>query len=165
VPSPSTPSQPPQTQPSSDRKPPIKQEQEHFAERTHLRHETQIFSPTSLSNPNAAQPSSVLHNPGQITHPNMDMSSPGSKANWQHQLCECSSDVSTCLLGFTCPCILYSRTSYRLNAKDKHQDPTDLLGFKKMNPRCLLFTGTVFCGLHCTSLFPGCLLWLTSILR
>lgn len=51
-----------------------------------------------------------------------------------------------------CPCILYSRTSYRLNAKDKHHDPTDLLGFEKVNLRCLLSAGTMFCGLHCTFL-------------
>jgi len=145
-------SHPQKTQPSSDRKRPIPLEQEPVAKKVPPRQGTQIFSPTSLPNPNVAQPSSAPHIPGQVAHPNMNMASPGSKAQWQHQLCECSSDVSTCLLGFTCPCIVYSRTSYRLNAKDAHRDPTDLLGFEKLNPRCLLFTGTVFCGLHCTSL-------------
>ena len=152
APSSSTPSQLPRALLSSDQKPPVHQAQEAVTITRPLRQDTQIFSPSSLSSPNAAQPSSGPHNPGQITHPNMDMSSPGSKALWQHQLCECSSDVSTCLLGFTCPCILSSRTSYRLNAKDKHHDPTDLLGFEKVNTRCLLFAGTVFCCLHCTFL-------------
>ncbi len=154
TPSSSTPSQLPQALLSSDQKPPIHQGQEAVTKMTPLRQDTQIFSPSSLSSPNAAQPSSAPHNPGQITHPNMDMRSPGSKALWQHQLCECSSDMSTCLLGFTCPCILSSRTSYRINAKDKHHDPTDLLGFENVNTRCLLFAGTMFCCLHCTFVHP-----------
>lgn len=116
---------------------------------------TQIYSPTSLQNPQLGfNPSAAAHKPGQISHPNMDMSAPGSKAQWYHHLCECSTDMGTCLEGFFCPCTVYGRTSYRLNAKSDHKDATDLLGFERVNSRCLLFTATMFCGLHC-KLIPG----------
>lgn len=117
----------------------------------------QIYSPTSLQNPHStafANPNTASHRPGQISHPNMNLAIPGVKAQWYHQLCECSSDMGTCLEGVFCPCMLYSRTSYRLNAKAERRDPTDLLGFERLNSRCLLFAGTVFCGLHCRFCLP-----------
>lgn len=116
---------------------------------------TQIYSPTSLQNPQVAfNPSTAAHRPGQISHPNMSMTA-GNKLQWYHHLCECSTDMGTCFEGCFCPCMVYGRTSYRLNTKADHKDATDLLGFEKVNSRCLLFTGAIFCGLHCKCFVLG----------
>ncbi|KAF2137452.1 uncharacterized protein K452DRAFT_301855 [Aplosporella prunicola CBS 121167] len=88
-----------------------------------------IFSPDAAAGPNGQLTHS--HQPGQIAHPNMDLSgSSGSKHEWKHSLCEpCSGDVGTCLSGVFCPCVVYGKTSYRLNLKSEKKDPTDLLGW------------------------------------
>ena len=113
---------------------------------------TQIFSPTSLQNLRSGHnnPPPSSHRPGQISHPNMALSAGTAAPAWNHSLCECSADVGTCLEGVFCPCMLDGRTSYRLDAKERHRDPTDMLGFERCNTRCVIFSGTLCCGLHCT---------------
>ncbi|KAF2468881.1 PLAC8-domain-containing protein [Lindgomyces ingoldianus] len=107
-----------------------------------------IFSPDAATGPNGLD--FALHQPGQIAHPNMDLSTKGSSHEWKHSLCECSGDISTCLTGIFCPCILYGRTSYRLSQKSDKKDPTDMLGYKSTNGHCILMG--VACGLQW--LFP-----------
>ncbi|KAF2264843.1 PLAC8-domain-containing protein [Lojkania enalia] len=101
-----------------------------------------VFSPDSAHGPNGLD--YALHQPGQITHPNMDLSPKGASREWKHSLCSCSGDISTCLTGLFCPCILYGRTSYRLNQKSSKKDPTDMLGYKSTNGHCLVMG--VSCG-------------------
>lgn len=101
-----------------------------------------VFSPDSAHGPNGLD--FALHQPGQITHPNMDFSPSGTTHSWKHALCSCNSDISTCLTGFFCPCILYGRTSYRLSQKSSKQDPTDLLSYKATNGHCVMMA--LSCG-------------------
>ena len=100
-----------------------------------------VFSPDSAHGPNGLD--FALHQPGQITHPNMDLSANGSSHEWKHSLCECS-DVSTCLTGLFCPCILYGRTSYRLSQRSAKKDPTEMLSYKTANGHCMVMG--VACG-------------------
>jgi hypothetical protein len=65
---------------------------------------------------------------------------------WEHGLCECSGDIGTCCLGVWCPCVLYSRTKYRLRQRSDQRDPTDLLGWKSTDSSSMLFC--VACGLQ-----------------
>ncbi|KAF2681749.1 PLAC8-domain-containing protein [Lentithecium fluviatile CBS 122367] len=101
-----------------------------------------IFSPDSAHGPNGLDFS--LHQPGQIAHPNMDLSASGTTHSWKHSLCTCTPDISTCLTGLFCPCILYGRTSYRLSQKSSKNDPTDLLSHKTPNGHCMIMA--VSCG-------------------
>jgi Cys-rich protein (TIGR01571 family) len=119
-----------------------------------------IFSPGSLAGPNGVAPD--LHQPGQILHPNMTFpSTTGRKSEWNHGMCECSGDVGTCVTGIFCPCILDSRTAYRLNRRSAKKDPTDLLGFNSCNSRCTVMSIFGLCGLCCK---PFALLLLLAFL-
>jgi hypothetical protein len=107
-----------------------------------------IFSPASLAGPNGVNPD--LHQPGQVLHPNMTFPSTiGGKGEWNHSMCECSGDVGTCVTGVFCPCILDSRTAYRLNRRSEKKDPTDMLGFDSCNTRCTVMSIFGMCGLCC----------------
>ena len=146
-------SKPPQTQadaPSNRHStqklpPPSSQPTRDFAQPK--REPTQPYSPTTVA-PLRSAPA-LPHQPGQIAHPNMALAGRAAPRAWAHRLCECSADVATCLEGSACPCVLDGRTAYRLDAKDAHRDPTDLLGFERCNARCVLFACSVPCGLHC----------------
>ncbi|KAK8209668.1 PLAC8 family-domain-containing protein [Phyllosticta capitalensis] len=109
-----------------------------------------IFSPDNPVGPNGLP--LQLHQPGQITHPNMDLSNPGSKQEWKHSLCECSADCGTCMTGVFCPCILFGKTAFRLRRKNEKKDPTDLLGWSSFNGSCAAMAATVVCGL--CGMFP-----------
>ncbi|KAL9060001.1 MAG: hypothetical protein Q9162_000851 [Coniocarpon cinnabarinum] len=97
------------------------------------------------------------HRPGQITHPSMKTSKTGrggvpqpnpSTAHFHHSLCSCpGADLSTCMTGLFCPCILYSRLTYRLGQRSRKQDPTDVLGFHKCNGHCMAFATLCSCGI------------------
>lgn len=106
-----------------------------------------VFSPDAMSGPNGLDFS--LHQPGQIRHPNMDL---GSSKDWKHGLCACTPDVSTCLTGLFCPCILSGRTAYRLSQKSKKADATDLLGHSATNSHCLAMS--LACGVGLGWVFP-----------
>jgi Cys-rich protein (TIGR01571 family) len=106
-----------------------------------------IFSPDAALGPNGLDFS--LHQPGQIRHPNMD---DVTSHSWKNSLCSCSGDMSTCLTGLFCPCILSGRTAYRLSQKSKKADPTDMLGYSSMNGHCLAMALT--CGVGLGWLFP-----------
>jgi Cys-rich protein (TIGR01571 family) len=99
-----------------------------------------VFSPDAAHGPNGLDFS--LHQPGQIAHPNMESK---SSHEWTHSLCACGPDVSTCLTGLACPCILYGRTSYRLSQKSAKKDPTDMLGHTATNGHCMIMG--LSCGL------------------
>jgi hypothetical protein len=121
-----------------------------------------IFSPGSLAGPNGINPD--LHRPGQVAHPNMTFNSTvGGKEAWNHSMCECSGDISTCMTGVFCPCILDSRTAYRLNRRSEKLDSTDMLGFSSCNSRCGLMGVFGICGLCCKCSLPSlssiCLCW------
>lgn len=114
-----------------------------------------VFSPHSSHGPNGLD--AALHKPGQISHPNMQFSSTtgaSTKSSWKYGLlsCSCSAadDVSTCLTGLFCPCIIYGRTAHRLTQKTDKKDPTDMLGYSATNGQCALMS--LACGLWC--LFP-----------
>lgn len=106
-----------------------------------------VFSPGAATGPNGLDFSA--HQPGQIRHPNMDLSSDRA---WKHGLCSCTPDVSTCLTGLFCPCILSGRTAYRLSQKSKKADPTDLLGHSATNGHCLAMS--LACGVGLGWVFP-----------
>ncbi|KAF1847040.1 PLAC8-domain-containing protein [Cucurbitaria berberidis CBS 394.84] len=99
-----------------------------------------VFSPDAATGPNGLD--FALHQPGQIAHPNMDSE---RSHKWNHSLCACSGDVSTCLTGLFCPCIVYGRTSYRLSQKSAKKDPTDMLGYSSTNGHCGMMS--LSCGL------------------
>lgn len=90
-----------------------------------------VFSPHAAHGPNGLD--FALHQPGQIAHPNMDLS---NSHEWKHSLCEFSGDCGTCMTGLFCPCVLYGRTAYRLNQKSNKKDPTDMLGYSATNGHC-----------------------------
>lgn len=106
-----------------------------------------VFSPDAAHGPNGLDFS--LHQPGQIRHPNMDLS---SDKTWKHGLCACGPDVGTCLTGLFCPCILSGRTAYRLSQKSRKADPTDLLGHSSTNGHCVAMT--LACGVGLGWVFP-----------
>ncbi|QKX58320.1 uncharacterized protein TRUGW13939_05442 [Talaromyces rugulosus] len=91
------------------------------------------------SNNNNNDESYTTHLPGQIAHPNQMTTGGG----WSTGLCECS-DIGTCCLGLTCPCILYGRTQYRLLRKSRGEDPTNMLGYETCNGSCTAMA--LFCG-------------------
>ncbi|KAL2683895.1 hypothetical protein IWX47DRAFT_113247 [Phyllosticta citricarpa] len=103
-----------------------------------------IFSPDNPAGPNGLP--LQLHQPGQITHPNMDLSNPGSQQEWKHSMCECSADCGTCLTGVFCPCFLFGKTAFRLRRKNEKKDATDLLGWSSLNGPCAAMAATVACG-------------------
>jgi Cys-rich protein (TIGR01571 family) len=100
-----------------------------------------IFSPDAASGPNGFD--FTAHQPGQITHPNMESQ---KSHEWTNSLCACSPDPSTCLTGLFCPCILYGKTSYRLSQKSAKNDPTDMLGHSSTNGHCIAMSVS-WCGL------------------
>lgn len=71
------------------------------------------------------------HQPGQIQHPNQRVKG----GAWSHGLGDCS-NIWTCCLGFTCPCILYGKTQYRLSMLSRKEDPTNMLGYETCNGSC-----------------------------
>jgi Cys-rich protein (TIGR01571 family) len=99
-----------------------------------------VFSPDSAHGPNGLD--FALHQPGQISHPNMESV---SSKDWSNSLCSCGPDPSTCLTGLFCPCVIYGRTSYRLSQKSSKNDPTDMLGHSTTNGSCMLMS--LSCGL------------------
>lgn len=110
------------------------------------------FSPYTSTGPDL----DTQHRPGQIPHPNMKhpktsdfpQSQVHSHTGFHFGLCACpGSDLSTCFLGLICPCMLYSRLTYRLGQRSRRQDPTDILGFHKCNGHCLGFAALCTCGL------------------
>ncbi|KAF2489781.1 PLAC8-domain-containing protein [Lophium mytilinum] len=107
-----------------------------------------VFSPNAPTGPNGLE--LERHQPGQIAHPNMDLSARGESHEWKHGLCECGSDVGTCMTGLFCPCVLYGRTAYRLSQRSQKKDPTELLGFSAFNGQCGVMASA--CGIWC--LFP-----------
>ncbi|EDU49042.1 PLAC8 multi-domain protein [Pyrenophora tritici-repentis] len=99
-----------------------------------------VFSPDAAHGPNGLD--FAAHQPGQITHPNMESE---KSHEWKNSLCACSPEFSTCLTGLFCPCILYGRTSYRLSQKSAKKDPTDMLGYSSTNGHCAVMG--LSCGL------------------
>lgn len=115
-------------------------------EHTTRAHDQPIFSPDAPVGPNG--PPSAQHLPGQIAHPNMS-SATGHKTTWKHSIFSCGAP-SDCVTGLFCPCILYGKTSYRLERKSSKEDATDVLGWDAANWRCGLMA--LACGAWC--LFP-----------
>ncbi|KAF2808996.1 PLAC8-domain-containing protein [Mytilinidion resinicola] len=107
-----------------------------------------VFSPNAPTGPNGLE--LERHQPGQIAHPNMDLSARGESHEWKHGLCECGGDVGTCMTGLFCPCVLYGRTAYRLSQRSQKKDPTELLGYSAFNGQCGVMASA--CGMWC--LFP-----------
>jgi Cys-rich protein (TIGR01571 family) len=109
-----------------------------------------VFSPAAAHGPNGLD--HALHQPGQIRHPNMDLSAAGA-GTWRHGLCSCGGgDVSTCLTGLLCPCVLAGRTAHRLSQKTRKADPTDLLAHHPSNPQC--WASALACGVGLGWLVP-----------
>ena len=74
---------------------------------------------------------------------------PNSNAGWSNGLFACPpSDLSTCCLGLFCPCIVYSRTNYRLSKRSAQNAGagagTNLLGWSACDGSCLGFA--ILCG-------------------
>ncbi|KAF2627359.1 PLAC8-domain-containing protein, partial [Macroventuria anomochaeta] len=146
---------------------PIRKDTPNSSYNSHTRHQTHAaepYSPHNFSSHNLATPHAIfspdaahgpngldfsLHQPGQIRHPNMDDQS--SRA-WKNGLCACTPDVSTCLTGLFCPCILSGRTAYRLSQKSKKADPTDMLGHSSTNGHCIAMS--LACGVGLGWVFP-----------
>lgn len=84
----------------------------------------------------------TYHQPGQIQHPNQQIKG----GAWSHGLCDCS-NIWTCCLGLTCPCILYGKTQYRLSMLSRREDPTNMLGYETCNGSCTAMA--VLCGCQC----------------
>ncbi|KAI5838475.1 PLAC8 family-domain-containing protein [Morchella snyderi] len=63
----------------------------------------------------------------------------GPPGLWQHGMCDCFDDLSTCLLGFCLPCVLYSRTLERIRTS-----PSTLKNWSCINLSCLFWFCT--CG-------------------
>ncbi|KAL4965538.1 DUF614 domain protein [Aspergillus stella-maris] len=82
--------------------------------------------------PSATTDCGAYHQPGQVTHPNQQIKGGG----WSYDLCDCSSSIGTCCLGFICPCILYGRTQHRLSMRSRKEDPTNMLGYETCNGSC-----------------------------
>lgn len=76
------------------------------------------------------------HSPGQVRHPARKSIEDGR--HWHHGLYDCSSDPGVCCTGLFCPCVLYGRTQYRLTQKADRRDPTNMLGYKRVNGSCFV---------------------------
>lgn len=113
-------------------------------------HAHAVFTPSAAHGPNGLD--AALHQPGQIRHPNMSLS---SSKTWSHSLCSCGPDPSLCLTGLFCPCILSGRTAHRLSLKSQRKDPTDLLGHSTPNAHCLAMSFA--CGVGLGWVFPALL--------
>ena len=61
--------------------------------------------------------------------------------SWSSGLC---TPDATCLLAYTCPCVLYGRTAHRLRQRAAHRPATDLNGLGGCNARCVAF-GALAC--------------------
>ena len=57
-------------------------------------------------------------------------------AHWSSGLC---TPDATCVLAYTCPCVLYGRTAHRLRQRAAHRPATDLNGLGACNARCVAF--------------------------
>ncbi|KAJ6278969.1 PLAC8 family-domain-containing protein [Bipolaris maydis] len=99
-----------------------------------------VFSPDAAHGPNGLD--FAAHQPGQISHPNMESE---SSHEWSNGLCACRPEPATCFTGLFCPCIVYGRTSYRLSQKSAKNDPTDMLGHSTTNGHCIVMG--LSCGL------------------
>ncbi|KAB8343184.1 hypothetical protein FH972_022774 [Carpinus fangiana] len=106
-----------------------------FPASTHSKSSTP-FSPDALNHSNFDLSS---HLPGQQPHPNMASTS-SRTSSWTNTLCSCGPDVSLCLTGVFCPCIVYGRTNYRLAQRSRKADPTDMLGHSDCSGHCMLFS-------------------------
>ncbi|KAL9612484.1 MAG: hypothetical protein Q9167_002915 [Letrouitia subvulpina] len=98
--------------------------------------DTLIYNPHSLAGPNAAVEN---HRPGQVSHPNAAV-----EPEWKHGLCEVD---TLCCMGIFCPCMVYSKTQYRISKKTSKEDPTNLLGYESCNGSCGLMAFA--CGFQC----------------
>lgn len=101
---------------------------------------TTPFSPATVAQSSLSSPPDLSnsHQPGQVLHPNM-ASSDAHGGAWSSSLCSCA-EPGTCFTGLFCPCILYSRTSYRLQQRRKKGDASDMLGHSSCDGNCLLFS-------------------------
>ena len=118
----------------------IRHETPHFdapPQRSTADRTTHVYNPDSLAGPNGAPVEK--HLPGQVAHPNSTVD-----PHWKHGLCE---PDAVCCLGLFCPCIVYGKTQYRLSRKAEKKDPTDVLGWEKVNGSCGVMA--VACGLQC----------------
>ena len=97
----------------------------------------QIYNPDSFAGPNGAPVEK--HMPGQLVHPNSQ-----TEPHWKNGLCE---PDATCCFSLFCPCVIYGKTQYRLSKKTNRQDPTDLLGYEKVNGSCGIMA--LGCGFQC----------------
>ncbi|KAF2008414.1 PLAC8-domain-containing protein [Aaosphaeria arxii CBS 175.79] len=102
-----------------------------------------VFSPHAAHGPNGLD--FALHQPGQVSHPNMDLAENGAGKKWKFGLFSCTPGISDCMTGLFCPCIIYGRTSYRLSQKSNKKDPTDLLSYSATNGHCTVMGAA--CGL------------------
>lgn len=100
------------------------------------------FAPTWPTNNESARNSFPNHLPGQTMHQDEVVKG----GYWSTGLCSLS-DIGTCCLGITCPCVLYGRTQYRLSRKSKREDQTNMLGFELCNASCAMMA--CLCGLQC----------------
>jgi len=87
---------------------------------------TPAYTPGGSAGPNGG-----VHAPGQIGHPNQQH----GPEPYHHGLCDCFSDISTCCMGYWCPCMLYSRTYHRL----KTVPNSNLNEFSGCNAHCAIF--------------------------
>ncbi|KAI5843710.1 PLAC8 family-domain-containing protein [Tricharina praecox] len=87
-------------------------------------------SPPPAFDPHDPNPGGI-HAPGQIGHPNQQH----GMEKYSHGLCDGFGDISTCCLGYWCPCILYSRTYHRL----KTVPNSNINEFKSCNNHCGMF--------------------------
>ena len=109
-----------------------------------------VFSPAAAHGPNGLD--YALHQPGQIRHPNMDLEAAGA-GKWKHGLCSCGGgDVTTCLTGLFCPCVLAGRTAHRLSQKARKADATDMLAHQTSNAQC--WASALACGVGLGWLVP-----------
>ena len=124
-----------------------------FASLSNLNSQQEPFNPVAPT-----RIATLPHLPSQLPHPNMSIpppppanlpnssADPDAKSSWTtslFSLCNPALSVPDTLLSLCLPCIIDSRTSYRLSAASNGQDPTNLLSFSTPNPRCL---GTALCG-------------------
>ena len=91
------------------------------------------------------------HSPGQVMHPFHQPTQ--EERRWHHGLFDCSPDVTVCCTGLFCPCLLYGRTQYRLSQKSDKKDPTNMLGYHRMNGCCMLMG--LCLPLGCKDSFPA----------
>lgn len=75
---------------------------------------------------------------------------PATGGTWTHSLCSCS-EPTICMTGLFCPCILYGRTQHRLSLKSDKKDPTNMLGYNRVNGSCVAWA--LLCGIN--GIFSG----------